>query len=106
VVAVGRVAHLAALGFTRSRIAAEASIRYFSVFADFVEVHQDQLAQVAVEQGARGHEALAAAFIDAVGDGQEGLDLRDAAGHGVGEEHVGAVRDQLVDLGHGVGADR
>ncbi len=52
---------------------------------------------------ARGHETLAAAFIDAIGNRQEGLDARNAAGHRVGEENVAAVRDQFVDLGHDLG---
>ncbi len=73
------------------------------VGGDFVEVLQDQFAQVAVQQRLGGQEALAAAFVDAVGDGQEDLGFGNAAGHGMGEEHVAAVGYHAFQLGHRLG---
>lgn len=53
-----------------------------------------------LSSSAREHETLAAAFVDAVRECEEGFDLGNAAGHRVGEKHIRAARHELVDARH------
>src|SRR5665647_2616132 len=91
-VTVGGVTHLAAGLFypcADPRAAVDQMLQ--GVRGDLVEIHQDQLAEVAVEQRARGQEAIAASLVDAVRNRKEHLYLGNTAGHGMGEKDIAAV---------------
>ena len=101
VIAVSRVADLIAACFDPlAQGAAEVQQVAEAVRRDLVKVLQDQLAQIALQQGIRGQVARTAALVDAVGDGQKRLCPRDAARHCVGEEHVATLWDHRAKLLH------
>ena len=100
-VAVGRIAHLCARAFgTGSDGGTGFNQVAKGVGRNFIKILQNQLAQIAVEQGLRGHKTLAPTLVDAVGNRQKDLGLGDAAGHGVGEEHIAALRDHVAQNSH------